>query len=367
MFYVLLMLLGLLQPTWAAPTCIDVFSQTQTADTATPYEDLASFLTLKKNIFEKDSAYHLMATHYDGRYKPTVNLLTQYRDLGFNVIERFYWIQNPNTGAMVPINGTFYNSRVQGFSLDGKEIRITDAGVRDFTVSTESRNRIYSTVTGELLRELSPSYDGKGKLQFQVSDNFQVGAIKNTNNTVSIYDVSTPTQKLRFTAKGSEVVFSADGKQFTVKDGSQMTLYRLGEQAVTKVTTLSEFHNGFKEIFSPDGRYLVVKDGLTTMGVYSTLNGKLVSRFKMVWNYGVKVSPNGEYIALFRGNTVIVRSTSSGEIINTFTVEAYKLQQDLHRVYFSADSSKIGLSNVSVDMYVWTLILDIPTGTIDIL
>ncbi len=354
----------------AAPQCVDLFSSDPLNTFADDFNEYIKYGSKDTPTYVKTHVQ--LASHIDADFVTTKKVWSQYADLGQNSIQRYYWIEHVGKEGLLPLNEIFYNSRIIGFSPDGKEIRIIDSGSKSLYDNSNPRDLVLSTETGELIRELPSFSEYKRAKAFLVSRDFKTGVVVNPE-ILQIFDISHRTPRPIFNVKGETGVLSPDGQFVIAKNDNRLHLYRINQNSVTLVLNTKWVSRHFRETFSPDGRYVALREGLTTVGIYSTTTGQRVSGFTMVRGYSLKFSPNGEYLLLLKDNKIIVRSVVSGELLLDINLSRalqsniYDLGLYMDRVHFSKDSQRVGISGIVSEMLIYNIIVDIPTGNIEVI
>ncbi len=333
------------------------------------------------------NGYFISARHFSATGEPLLQLITAFGPAKGTAFfaeagdtQRFYWVTDLTRPDFPPVElkGDFGNYGANSFSKDGSEVQIVDFLGRR-TERLTYTNRIFSTKTGALLRELPPPYGAETTL-VKISNDFKTRLIRNKDGSfsvMSVLEVSQKVQKNLATFQAQRVLMTPDGRFVIAKQESTQKIYRVEPYGLKQVLetrrSVGQYQERIgqtQEVFSEDGRYVFVKDALTSGAVFSLETGKEVSRISMIRNYHVAIAPNNKYVLLVRNNKVFAMELQTGQQLADFTLKGDgTLTTALPRqtgVVFAYDSNLVGLKmeSNSPRLLMERFVLDMEKGEI---
>lgn len=324
--------------------CANLFAPSTVLTTARIQTD-----NLRARLIEaRDTAAYNF--YYGADNRPLLELVNSPKYVNDFLTRRYYWIRDVNTESLVPLKADFENYDTNVFSADGKEVSILEND--GSPGESRPKHRIFSTETGEFLREIPPVRNRYGltvATDYKLSTDFKTAIVKTNAGQLSVLDVSGQQPRVLVKLEGEDASLSPDGNFVVLKNPEGQIIYRLENGELTKVLKAKRSRGRYNEIFSGDGRYVFIKDELTTAGIFSLTTGKEVSRFPLLFEHAVNITPDGDAVLLIRGNTVVIRDVLSGEeraefvLKDNYSKGAPIGPNFLRGLFFTPDAKKVGL------------------------
>lgn len=329
---------------------------------------------------EKAIINAVKTARYEGRREPFLNIYDVFNPPGVgNKTDPRLLIDIVNNlqGSSVPSDTSY---PVVDYSADGSLVQLTDYELINQNYISKGRVSVLDTRTNRLVISFPFDYELDGSLVRRVvfSENFKTGVVYLENGIRKLVDFSArdPVEMTTFYG-AEEIVLSPNGELVVVKmsNGTQ-ALYRIRESVLSKILIASRPHfrgesiKGSRmndEIFSQDGSVVVLQTGISTSTAYKIDPVKntfdVMAEFPIMRTYMKLITPDGRFLLLGRGNTIVVRDLTSGGVLRSkLKLQSYSKLSDVNNmrstlVYYSKDSKTIGLS-VPSQLDVATIKLD---------